>query len=327
MRSVRVALAAGLAIVAIAAGLVLSASPLTVLATNSIPLKKALRLPWRNASACQAGERLPGNTVAIRISVGAIIGPRARAQVLAGPRVLTSGEQSPGWTGDNMTIPIKHLAGAVSAAKICFAVGSSGQGVAALGNDTPRAIAAQTGRGPLPGRFRIEYLGEGSSSWLSLASTVAGHMALGRAWSGVWVVFAVTLLMLVAAILASGLTLRELADVADTRARVLRRVPTAAWVCALVACLNAASWSFITPPFQAPDEPSHFAYVKQLAETGTLPTSSGGEFSNEERFVLAALEFRQIRKDPAKRAIISPRRQNLIDRQLAAFNRSSEGKG
>jgi hypothetical protein len=325
MRSVRVALAAGLAIVAIAAGLVLSASPLTVLATNGIPLNGALVIPWRNASACQAGERLPRNTVAIRISVGAIIGPRARAQVLAGSRVLTSGEQSPGWTGDNMTIPIGHLARAVSPAKICFAVDLSGQRVAALGNDTPKAIAAQTGRGSLPGRFRIEYLGKGSSPWLSLVSTVAGHMSLGRAWSGVWVVFAVAVLMLVVAILASGLTLRELDRVAGARASW--RVPTAAWACALVACANAASWSFITPPFQAPDEPSHFAYVKQLAETGTLPTSSGGEFSNEEQFALAALEFRQIRKDPAKRAIISQRRQNLIDRQLAAFNRSSEGRG
>jgi len=30
----------------------------------------------------------------------------------------------------------------------------------------------------------------------------------------------------------------------------LRRVPRAAWICALVAFLNAACWSLITPPFQ-----------------------------------------------------------------------------
>jgi hypothetical protein len=327
MRSVRVALAAGLAITAIAAGIVSSGSPLTLLATNRIPLHAALAIPWRNASACQPGERVPANTVAIRISVVAIIGTRARAQVLAGSRVIASGEEGPGWTGDTFTIPVRPFASAVAPAQICFAVAPSGEGVGALGNDTPKAIAARTGRGPLPGRLRIEYLGPGRSSWLSLASTVASHMALGRAWSGIWVVFAVAMLMFAVATLASGLTLRELAGVTGARTRVVRRVPTAAWVCALVACLNAASWSFIAPPFQAPDEPSHFAYVKQLAETGTLPTSSSDEYSIEEQFALAGLGSYQIRKDPARRALISQRRQNLIDRRLEAFNRSSGSKG
>src|SRR4029077_7450726 len=51
----------------------------------------------------------------------------------------------------------------------------------------------------------------------------------------------------------------------------LARIPRAAWVCALVAFLSAACWSFITPPFQVPDEQDHFAYTQQLAETGQLP--------------------------------------------------------
>src|SRR5262249_13894834 len=48
---------------------------------------------------------------------------------------------------------------------------------------------------------------------------------------------------------------------------VLRGVPRAAWICALIASLNAVCWSLITPPFQLPDEPAHFAYVQRLAET------------------------------------------------------------
>jgi len=72
-------------------------------------------------------------------------------------------------------------------------------------------------------------------------------------------------------------TLSPVRTRAPVRARskpgVLRRIPTAAWVCALVAFVSAACWSFITPPFQVPDEPAHFAYVQQLAETGKLPTS------------------------------------------------------
>jgi len=68
--------------------------------------------------------------------------------------------------------------------------------------------------------------------------------------------------------------------------RSLRRVPTAAWVCAAVAVLNAVCWSVITPPFQVPDEPSHFAYVKQLAERHSLPSSGRREFTLEENLIL-----------------------------------------
>ncbi len=40
----------------------------------------------------------------------------------------------------------------------------------------------------------------------------------------------------------------------------------------VVAVLNGAAWSLITPAFQAPDEVDHFAYVQSLAERGEKPT-------------------------------------------------------
>jgi hypothetical protein len=42
----------------------------------------------------------------------------------------------------------------------------------------------------------------------------------------------------------------------------------------LAAFLVCASWALITPPFQAPDEQDHFAYVQHLAETGHAPSQS-----------------------------------------------------
>ena len=103
-----------------------------------------------------------------------------------------------------------------------------------------------------------------------------------------------------------------------------RLIPTAAWICALVACLNAASWSFITPPFEVPDEPDHFAYVKQLAETGTLPSSSAEIFSTEERLALVGLHYRQIRLRPATRAIFSAAEQSSLEKKLRALARLPE---
>ena len=48
-------------------------------------------------------------------------------------------------------------------------------------------------------------------------------------------------------------------------------------MCAAIALLNALAWSIITPPFQGKDEVDNFAYVEQIAETGTLPKDGAGK--------------------------------------------------
>ncbi len=52
-----------------------------------------------------------------------------------------------------------------------------------------------------------------------------------------------------------------------------RRIRPAAAI-ALIAFLNAGSWALITPPFQTPDEPDHFAYAQYIAETGHAPSTT-----------------------------------------------------
>ena len=96
----------------------------------------------------------------------------------------------------------------------------------------------------------------------------------------------------------------------------LREVPRAAWVCALVAFLNAVSWSFITPPFQAPDEPSHFAYVQQLVETRGLPSGSA-RFSQEEETVLRDLHHFQVRNHPENHPLTTQAEQRHLEEDLA----------
>ncbi len=97
----------------------------------------------------------------------------------------------------------------------------------------------------------------------------------------------------------------------------LRRVPRAAWVCALVACLNAACWSVISPPFQIPDEPSHFAYVQRLAETGKLPRSSAETFPAEEYTALQDLHYSQVRYHSEQGTISTPAEQHKLESDLA----------
>lgn len=105
--------------------------------------------------------------------------------------------------------------------------------------------------------------------------------------------------------------LRELAR------RALSRIPVAARVCAVLAFLNAASWSLVTPPFQVPDEPDHFAYVQWLAEAGRLPSSGNDEYSFEQKFALQDLNYAGVRVHPEGRPIASRSAQRKLERDLS----------
>jgi hypothetical protein len=114
----------------------------------------------------------------------------------------------------------------------------------------------------------------------------------------------------------------------DVRA-LFKRLPTVAWTCALIAFLNAAAWSVITPPFQGRDEVDHFAYVQQLAETGTLPEGQGpGEprYSPAEILALNGLHQREIRFKPQIPAISSMAEQRALMQDVHA-GVSSTGSG
>jgi 4-amino-4-deoxy-L-arabinose transferase-like glycosyltransferase len=54
--------------------------------------------------------------------------------------------------------------------------------------------------------------------------------------------------------------------------------------------LVGIAWSLVTPPWQAPDENSHFAYVQSLAESGSLPGRRAQDptFSSEQTAAAAA---------------------------------------
>jgi 4-amino-4-deoxy-L-arabinose transferase-like glycosyltransferase len=107
-----------------------------------------------------------------------------------------------------------------------------------------------------------------------------------------------------------------------------RRVPTAAWVCALIALLNAVTWSLIVPPFQGKDEVDHFAYVEQLAENGTLPENGqeNGTYSTEEELVLRGLHYSKVTHSPQTPAISSMAEQRTLTEDVHA-GESLKGSG
>lgn len=59
------------------------------------------------------------------------------------------------------------------------------------------------------------------------------------------------------------------------RPRLRGRALRVGWLIGVIAFVNAGSWALITPAFDSPDEPDHFAYVQYLAETGHTPSKVG----------------------------------------------------
>jgi 4-amino-4-deoxy-L-arabinose transferase-like glycosyltransferase len=82
----------------------------------------------------------------------------------------------------------------------------------------------------------------------------------------------------------------------------VRRIPAAGRWCFLIALVNAAVWGVVVPPFQVPDEITHFAYAQYLAESGKPPSLGHGEvYSPQEQVALdrlwltSVIGYRQIR--------------------------------
>ncbi len=328
MRSVQITVAAALALTAIALGATLSRAPLTIAATNGIQSAERLAATNGDARACQAGEALPRGTTAIRLSLETAIGPPVTVQALAGGHLITHGAYGAGWPGASVTVPVARVSRTTPDATVCFTVGPSYKRVSMFGQHTAPALAAVAGGGPLPGRISIEYLTPGSRSWWSLASSVARHVGFGHAGGGTWIALLAAALALAVLALTSWLLIRELGarrPAASERASGgrrgrlagLRAIPLSCWACALVAILNAACWSIVMPPFQVPDEPAHFAYVQQLAQTGRLPTSGEEDYSPEELAALSDLGSSEVSLRPQVTSISSQAQQQRLQRDLA----------
>jgi hypothetical protein len=211
MRAVKVALAAGLALLAVAIALTLLGSPLSVAAANKVPGNEtAIWETHRGATFCQAHEALPRGTTAIRVWLDAASGPRVSVVVYSRGRVLTSGSRASIWVGGAVTIPVKPVPRAVADVKVCASFRLHDETVIVQGSATSAAVATREGPVALYGKMGIEFLRPSTRSWASQALEVARRMGLGRATPGTWVVLLVLALLASVVALASRLLLREL---------------------------------------------------------------------------------------------------------------------
>jgi hypothetical protein len=201
---IKVALAVGLTLIAIAVLAVLQRSPLVAVATNRVQATTQLTIVQKAGFGCQGGESLPPRISAIRLSFVASTGPRIAVTLLSHGHAITGGAAGSGWYGSEVTVPLKPLPRAHSDVTICERFGAL-TGVVGVAGEP-----ALGGSGLVGGRLAVAYLRPSGSSWWSLAGTVIDHLALGRAASGTWIVLPIVALIATAIALATVTLAREL---------------------------------------------------------------------------------------------------------------------
>jgi 4-amino-4-deoxy-L-arabinose transferase-like glycosyltransferase len=108
----------------------------------------------------------------------------------------------------------------------------------------------------------------------------------------------------------------------------LRRVPAAAWLCALVALLNATAWSIVVPAFQVPDEQSHYAYTEYLAQHGRPPVPQPSDaYSDAQGMALLDLRVESIRFVTENVGVWTAYEQRRLERDLDQERHRSGGNG
>jgi hypothetical protein len=206
---IKLALAAGLLLIPLAAVVALSHAPLVVARENLPETHQILVATERAAGACQSNEVLPAGTSAIRLGITTALGPHVAVQARSGSQLITTGSHSAGWNGASVTIPVKPVAHTIAPVTICFQLTLLNGPAEMLGWPTKHSAAISNGK-PLPGRMHIEYLRPAERSWWSMATAVAWRLGLGRAADGSWNVFLVMALAASLVVLSSWLVLREL---------------------------------------------------------------------------------------------------------------------
>jgi Predicted membrane protein (DUF2142) len=235
----------------------LSASEQRRSGTNGIWVQATAEVAAGTA-ACQGREILPADTTAVRIAGTA--GPRPLLVLRQGGRVLARVAARTDARRQIVEASVPRTVRDRTGVQLCLVPHAKAE--LFVGPTPPRDGSLSIGGSPTEYSMAVDYLRPGRESWWSFAPTVAARIAPGH--HGIWGPWA--LVALVAASLA--LAARTL-----WRALVVERPgPRMALAVMAVAACNAAAWSFVTPPFQVPDEVAHVAYVQSVAETGAPPS-------------------------------------------------------
>jgi hypothetical protein len=268
--------------------------------TDSVGVRSVAAEPQAGQHLCVQGLQLPAGTGRVQLAAFAHRPNfRAAVSVRTPSGVVTSTmSASPGPGGlvyATAPIPTRAAQPGTVPATVCITpldgpIGLGGM----LGLQSNQQPALLDGK-PWPARVGVWFLPPAGAerSLLDSLGSIFSRAALFRpgvvgAWTYPVLLFVVLPLLWVLALLT-------LARAAAARPlRVGRLTLPAPVVLAIVAFVNFGAWALITPAFNAPDEPDHYAYAQYFAETGKAPArvpDARVAFSTEETLALNAVNI------------------------------------
>ncbi|HXW59664.1 MAG TPA: DUF2142 domain-containing protein, partial [Solirubrobacteraceae bacterium] len=106
----------------------------------------------------------------------------------------------------------------------------------------------------------------------------------------------------------------------------VRLIPRAGRVCFVIAFVNAAIWGIVVPPFQVPDEITHFAYAQYMAETGNAPPQGpGAQYSPQEQLAMDETYFSEVIGTASQRGIFNSFENQTMRAALRGSSPLGEG--
>jgi hypothetical protein len=258
--------------------------------TNSVAVQSIVKEIPAGRPLCVPNLYVPAGTGRVRF---AAFWPkterRAFGGTLAGEGTTLAGAAGPTRPVKRIAIPFKRLD---RGGRYTFCVRALGGriGIGGKYELVGRHPLATIGGRPLRSEVAIWFLppkGERRSA-LSMLPEAFRRAALFR--PGIVGAWTYALLLIVGIPCLGLVAIRLLA----LRVAGLRRGGRTALAIGALAFACAATWALLTPPFDAPDEPEHFAYAQSLAETGRAPQKGVADrpaYSTELATVLNAVKI------------------------------------
>ena len=192
-------LAVGVALLAAAVVVTLAQDAERRTGTNGFPARVFLGTATGPTALCQADERVPARTAALRFSAiaSAHAAPRLTVTVRRGGGVRARGTRAR-WEGENaIVVPFERPLRTTTLAEVCVRLhADERQTYGFKGTRTYLGEGASKDGEPLPALMHVEYLAGGQGPWWSFAPTITRRLGRGHAWSGASVALLAALLTL-----------------------------------------------------------------------------------------------------------------------------------
>lgn len=209
--------AVGVVALLVTFGIALTAREPRLSGSNYTPPEAFVTAVQPGQQACQGSELLPGDTAAVRLTIGTYGRPGPPLTLTAtGPagRTLTRGVLGAGWRQGVVRIPVRRVTSATNDVRLCVGVAPPPRGSAiALGGNVQPGEEIEVGGRSFQGvRVRVDYLRPDRESWYELLPTIVHRFSIAKAgFLRNWEWVAALLLVFGSALLAIRTVLRSVA--------------------------------------------------------------------------------------------------------------------